>query len=109
MVQQLLRAVCAVACLAGAATARAQTSRVNPTSPYVQITLRQQLQQGLKCRRPIEFQFVNHVADLVEQGKLPLDLVNITFDWSRKRNPHIPFVYFQQSLTMLATKKGYKL
>ncbi len=109
MVQRLLRTACVILCLSAGGEALAQSSRVNPTSPYVQITLRQQLQQGLKCRRPLEFQFVNHVADLVDQGKLPLDLVNISFDWSRKRNSHIPFVYFQQSLTMLAAQKGFKL
>jgi hypothetical protein len=114
MVKGLLRAL-AVGSLAVAALfaaprlARAQSASINPTSPYVQITLKQQLEQGLKCRRPIEFQFVDHVADLVSRGKLPLDMVNICFAWSRQRNSFRPFVYFQQSLITLAAQKGIQM
>ena len=114
MVKGLLRAL-AVGSLAVAALfaarplARAQSTSINPTSPYVQITLKQQLEQGLKCRRPIEFQFVDHVADLVSRGKLPLDIVNISFEWSRQRNSYRPFVYFRQSLIRLAAQQGIKI
>jgi hypothetical protein len=90
-------------------TAPAQTADVNPASPYIQIPLKQQLEQGLKCRRPIEFQFVDHVADLVSKGKLPLDIVNISFEWSRQRNSYRPFVYFRQSLIRLAAREGIKI
>jgi len=83
-----------------------QVIGVNPTSPFVQVTLRQQLEKGLKCRRPVEFQFVDHVVKLVDKGELPLDIVNISYDWSRKRNSFRPFVYFQQCLVFLANKRG---
>ena len=81
----------------------------NRSSPYVQITLRQQLEKGLKCRRPVEFQFVDHVADLVDQGKLPIDMVNKCFDWSRQKNSFRPFVYFARSLTIMAEQNGFSL
>ena len=113
MAKLLLRAtlLLAVSILAVSLTAltKAQVSTRNPTSPYVQVTLRQQLQKGLKCRRPSDFAFVDHVVDLVDQGKLPLDLVNICFDWSRQRSNHIPIVYFERSLTQLAKQKGFSL
>jgi len=114
MAQVLLRATLLLTLCCGILTmwgpaARAQVSTRNPTSPYVQVTLRQQLQKGLKCRRPSDFAFVNHVVDLVDEGKLPIDLVNICFDWSRQRSNHIPIVYFERSLTQLARQKGFSL
>jgi hypothetical protein len=110
MTSRLLRALCVlVAFSIVIAPVAGQNNSVNRTSPYVQITLKQQLEQGLKCRRPVEFQFVDHVADLVDEGTLPINLVNICFDWSRKKNSFRPFVYFQQSLTMLAQQQGISL
>jgi hypothetical protein len=110
MAPGLLRALCVLVLFSAvAAPAAGQTNPGNKTSPFVQVTLQQQLEKGLKCRRPVEFQFVDHVADLVDQGKLPINLVNICFDWSRKKNSFRPFVYFQQSLTILAQKQGFTL
>jgi hypothetical protein len=110
MAPGFLRALCVVMLFSAlAAFATGQSNTVNKTSPFVQVTLQQQLEKGLKCRRPVEFQFVDHVADLVDQGKLPIDLVNICFDWSRKKNSFRPFVYFQQSLTILAQQQGITL
>ncbi|HVU88611.1 MAG TPA: hypothetical protein VHD36_14925 [Pirellulales bacterium] len=113
MAKVLLRALCLVAVVAvGGAVVSHRASaqmQVNPTSPYVQITLLQQLEQGLKCRQPGEFAWVRYVVRQVDKNKLPLSLVNICFDWSRKRSNHIPFVYFKQSLIMLAAQQGITL
>jgi hypothetical protein len=113
MAKVLLRALCLAAALGAGSMVVSQTAlaqkQVNPTSPYVQVTLKEQLQKGLKCRRPGEFQWVDYVVHQVDKGKLPLSYVNICFDWSRERNNHIPFVYFKQSLIMLAAQKGIKL
>ncbi len=75
----------------------------------MQVTLKQQLEKGLKCRRPGEFEWVRYVVHQVDKGKLPLSLVNICFDWSRKRSKHIPFVYFKQSLIMVSAQQGITL
>ncbi|HEY4312228.1 MAG TPA: hypothetical protein VGN12_22460 [Pirellulales bacterium] len=109
MAKVLLRAFCVLLVALSVHVARPQSMQVNPTGPYVQVTLKEQLQKGLKCRRPLEFRFVDHVVHLVDKGKLPLDLVNICFDWSRQRSNHIPFVYFQRSLIMLAAQEGITL
>ena len=107
MAKGLSRAVCLLTLLAGlTAPALAQTSARNKTNAYVQVTLRQQLRAGLKCRRPVEFEFVDRVTRLVDEGKLPIDLVNICFAWSRHQNSFRPFVYFERSLTQLARDKG---
>lgn len=107
------RFLCALVILGFLAVATALTAaqpgQANPTSPYVQVTLRQQLEKGLKCRRPVEFEFVKNVTDMVDQRKLPLDIVNKSFGWSRKQNSFRPWIYFQQSLIQLAKKQGIQL
>ncbi len=71
--------------------------------------LRQELESGLKARQPSEFAFVAHVVELVDAGNLPLDIVKGTFHWSRKRNPRIPFPYFEQALRIRAGELGVSL
>ena len=73
--------------------------------------LQQQLESGLKARRPEEFAFIQTVVSMVEDDTLPLDLVMSTFLWTRK-NPkakEYPFVYFQRALRERAKKLGINL
>lgn len=72
-------------------------------------TLKESLKAGLKCRRPVEFEFIDKVVAFVEAGKLPQDLVLNTFDWARKQRQDIPFPYFQQALILRAGKIGVSL
>jgi len=72
-------------------------------------TLKESLKAGLKCRRPVEFEFIDKVVAFVEAGKLPKDLVLNTFDWARKQRQDIPFPYFQQALILRAGKIGVSL
>src|SRR5688500_10871699 len=68
--------------------------------------LKQQLESGLKARRPEEFEFIEKVVTMVGNDTLPLDLVMSTFLWTRK-NPkarEYPFVYFQRALRERAKK-----
>lgn len=70
--------------------------------------LKQQLESGLKARRPEEFAFIDKVVTMVGNDTLPLDLVMSTFLWTRKnpRAREYPFVYFQQALRVRAKKLG---
>ncbi len=76
------------------------------TNQYVQITLKQQLEQGLKCRRPVEFEFVERVTKKVENGELSMKTVNIAFAWSRNRDNHRPFMYFERAVIELARREN---
>ncbi len=70
--------------------------------------LQQQLESGLKARRPEEFAFIQMVVTKVANNQLPLDLVKSTFLWARK-NPdakEYPFVYFERGLRERAKKLG---
>ncbi|MEQ8786956.1 MAG: hypothetical protein RIC55_11680 [Pirellulaceae bacterium] len=71
-------------------------------------SLKDTLEKGLKARRPLEFEFIDHVAELTTQGKLPLDVVLSTFQWARPKKP-APFPYFQRAMQIRAAKLGVDL
>jgi hypothetical protein len=72
----------------------AQTSGVQVAS------LRDQLEKGLKARRPVEFRFIDRVVTMVNNNQLPITLVRSTFHWARKkaRFRRYPFQYFERAL-----------
>ena len=73
--------------------------------------LRDQLEKGLRARRPEEFRFIQHVVDLVNQGRLPLQLVKSTFQWARKKSDvkRYPYQYFERGLRLRAAKLGIEI
>ncbi len=71
-------------------------------------TLKDTLEKGLKARRPEEFSFIATVVEKVNDGAIPLSLVDSTFLWARKRESH-PFQYFQQAIRVRAQKIGVEL
>ena len=68
------------------------------------LDLKQQLEKGLKARRPVEFQYVANVVTMVENGTLPRALVDSTFGYARKQ-PR-PLQYFEFALQFRAKKAG---
>ena len=112
MRQNLLRALLALGLLVAstfAASNKKPTADPNAppkTNQAVQVTLKQQLQKGLKLRRPIEFEFVDGIVQMVDEDKLPINTVNKAFAWSRQRNKFRPYVYFEASLIELAKRDG---
>jgi hypothetical protein len=73
-----------------------------------QVSLRDQLARGLRARRQEEFDFVDQVVALVNQGHLPLSMVQSTYLWARKKTPY-PFPYFMVALTRRAKTIGVDL
>ncbi len=67
--------------------------------------LKEQLEGGLRTRRPVEFAFVARVVTLVEADKLPLSLVKSTFQWSRRKKP-FPFPFFERAMRSRAARLG---
>lgn len=106
----MLRLLCALV-VAGAlfvaADGRAQDSS-GAANPRVQVDLQIQLEKGLKCRRPVEFEFVEHVVELVAEGTLPRSLVDSTFLWARRQGRY-PFPYFQRGLKVRAARLGISI
>jgi hypothetical protein len=84
---------------------------VTPAKPDQPITLRDRLVVGLQARLKSEVDFCDNVADKVNSGKLPQQLVDETFFWARQRAASIrnghkyrPIVYFQPGLRARADK-----
>lgn len=75
--------------------------------------LHDQLQKGLKARRPEEFEFIDRVVTLVDQGKLSLKLVNSSYGFAKKRAAQqrrdYPIVYFRRALEVQADRAGIDL
>lgn len=71
--------------------------------------LNETLRFGLKCRRPIEFEFVDLVVQKVESKELPRALVLSMFDYARKKRPNQPFPYFEAGMKKRAEAIGVEL
>jgi hypothetical protein len=61
------------------------------------LDLKTQLEKGLYARRPVEFAYIAEIIRLVEEKKLPRELVTTTFVWAR-RKPVMKLQYFQFAL-----------
>ena len=72
-------------------------------------TMDETLRSVLKCRRQEEFAFVKSVADKVDQGDLPKDLVLSMMRWARDRRPDFPFPYFKEGIKRRAAQIGVTL
>ena len=69
-----------------------------------------QLNAGLKVRKPAEKLFVERVVQLVDKKVLPLSMVLGVFQYARKKEDRYPFFYFREALKIRAAKElGVKL
>jgi hypothetical protein len=60
---------------------------------------------ALRTAAPEEDGFIAYVLARVDAGSLPLDLVESTFLWARKK-PHNKFQYFKRGLIYRAQQQG---
>lgn len=65
-----------------------------------------QLSRGLRVFLPQQKAFVSNVVLLVQQGKISRAMVNTVYSWSLKRNPSVPFPYFEFAMRALARRRG---
>ncbi len=72
------------------------------------VSLRVQLEKGLRAMRPVEFRFLNEVLAQVKQGDLPKELVEQAFLWARQY-PAYRVQYFEKALRALAKRDGIEL
>jgi hypothetical protein len=69
--------------------------------------LQTRLERGLKATRPNEFAFIARVVRLVDDERLPLALVNSTYNWAVGKRPPMP--YFEQAMRVRAARIGVRL
>ncbi len=60
---------------------------------------------ALHTATPQENGFIDHVLKMVDKGKLPLDMVESTFLWAKKK-PLKKFYYFREGLIRRAADAG---
>ncbi len=65
-----------------------------------------QLTKGLRTFLPQQVAFIKSVVQLVGQGKISRAMVNTVYVWARRRNPSVPYPYFEFALRALARKRG---
>jgi hypothetical protein len=70
------------------------------------VELKDQLYFGLRTFQPDQQAFLDRVVAKVDSGEIPRAMVNVVFVWAKKRNPKVPFPYFQIALRLLAEKRG---
>ena len=101
---RLLLLVVLAAAIAAPAGPGVADAPIAPGGPDLQTTL----EKGLKARRPVEFDFIASVVEMVDNGTLPASIVQTSFLWARKKRPY-PFPYFRQSLRIQAQQMGIDL
>jgi hypothetical protein len=99
------RVVALLLLLAGLAVGLAEAEVVTPGG-FTVATLREQLMFGLQARTPAEQAFVDQVVTMVNANTLPLDLVQSTFLWARKKQRY-KVEYFQNALIVRAGAAGF--
>lgn len=69
------------------------------------VSLKVQLEKGLRAMRPQDFAFLAVVLKQVDEEKLPRDMVEKAFLWARKQ-PANRVQYFEKVLRLLAKRQG---
>ncbi len=73
------------------------------------VELRIQLKNGLRVFLPEQEDFLNLVLANVDSGQLPRAMVNMVYVWALRRNPKVPFPYFEFAMRALAERRGVTL
>ena len=103
------RIICSIVCGCLLATSFPSPNSAGASTIAANVAgLQEQLETGLKARRPEEFVFIEKVVNMVSNDQLPLSLVKSTFQWTRQspKARKYPFYYFQRALRERAKKLG---
>ncbi len=112
---QLLRRFAGVACLLASSLVCSASYAQNPNefeanqaerNPGQVVSLEDQLVNGLRAFTPDQKAYLHLIATRVDQGIIPRAMVNVIYDWAIKRNPHVPYPYFQIALRALGERRG---
>ena len=85
---------------------------IEPSVARVEVAnLKDQLNAGLRARRPEEFRFIAKIVQMTEQRRLPIKLVLSTFHYVRtkKKDEKFPFIIFVRVLRIRAAELGIRL
>ena len=68
-----------------------------------------QLKRGLRVFLPEQEAFIDRVLAEVNAGRLSRSMVNVLYVWALRRNPRVPFPYFEIVMRELAARRGVTL
>jgi hypothetical protein len=71
--------------------------------------LADRLATGLRVKAPADVAFCEQVAERVQEGKLPAEVVDATYTWAIGRGKKYPFPAFQHVIRLKAAKLGVPL
>ncbi|HVX11583.1 MAG TPA: hypothetical protein VHC22_10415 [Pirellulales bacterium] len=75
------------------------------TDGTTKVSLKVQLERGLRAMRPVEFKFLREVLAQVKAKKLPQDLVEQAFLWAQRQRTY-RVQYFEKALRALAKQNN---
>jgi hypothetical protein len=75
------------------------------TVGVITANLKVRLEKDLHVRLPADFEFVDRVVEMVENGTLSFNLVNRCYLWARKQ-PNFQFQHFRQAVRKQARVVG---
>ncbi|HEV3343684.1 MAG TPA: hypothetical protein VG125_25150 [Pirellulales bacterium] len=90
---------------APAAQPLSDSNTVLMTDGTTRVSLKVQLERGLRAMRPVEFKFLREVVRQVNKGTLPQDLVEQAFLWAHKQRSY-RVQYFEKALQALAEQNN---
>ncbi len=68
-----------------------------------------QLKRGLRVFLPEQEQFIDRLIVEVNNKRISRSMVNVIFIWAQRRNPKVPFPYFELVMRELAKQRGVQL
>lgn len=80
-----------------------QSSTVLNSDGTTRVSLKVQLERGLRAMRPVEFKFLGEVLAQVKAGTLPKDMVEQAFLWANRQRTY-RVQYFEKALRALAKR-----
>lgn len=93
----------------GSASAQITPPRVLSATIDRYATLEEQLTNRLKATADDQRNYIKFVVQQVKDEKLELRLVLAVERYARRRNPRLPFLFFERALRYEAAKRGVAL
>ncbi|HWB08892.1 MAG TPA: hypothetical protein VG826_06700 [Pirellulales bacterium] len=90
---------------ASASQAINDSNTVLMTDGTTRVSLKVQLERGLRAMRPVEFKFLREVIKQVNNGTLPQDMVEMAFLWAHRQRAY-RVQYFEKALRALADQNN---
>ena len=80
-----------------------------PAETRTAASIEDRLTIGLKARRPEDVAWLERVAGMVREGRMPAKVVDSTYLWALRRRQAYPFPSFRRALELQADRLGIEI